>query len=191
MGNISKIIATTFLGIAIAISGCNNGGDGGNGDNGGNGGAGAGAGAAGKAGARVVHVSFGGTWSAAQRAAVVRGMNKSEGSKRYGVRFSEYKGGGSNHRGVRVQWFDRAVDRQLVAGMCVAGFWMGKGFNLMSISDSFVFDLGTIERIAKHEAEHAFGRLHLAPADRKRLERQYGRIPESMDWQPWPDKPAI
>ncbi len=147
-------------------------------------------------GIRTVPVSFEGDFTAEERKAVIAGANMSRGTKLYGVKFVEYKGSGylmRNH--VRVNWFDVKYERWIPGhhGAYVNGFYAGKGYNLISINNKFRGSPRAIRDIVHHEADHAFGRQHLPPDQKRKLELLRGGnpIPKSQDWTKWPVKSDI
>jgi len=143
---------------------------------------------------RTITVWFKGSFTDKEKSAVMRGMNNSLGSKRYGVGFSEYRGGGKpSGKYIQVDWFDAGYSRQIRHGHDVAAFWMRTPFNLMSFSSQHRGDYRSLKYLAEHETDHALGRNHLSADDRRSLEKLRGSlgITSSMDWQPWPSKPVM
>lgn len=143
-------------------------------------------------GIRTVRVVFEGDFTAAEKKAVLQGANASKGTKLYGVRFVEGRPYGSY---VRVNWFSVYHQHRIPGhhGATVNGFYAGKGFNLISINDKFRGDLSELKWITHHETDHAFGRLHLPKATKRKLELNRGGnpIPPSQDWTKWPEKSSI
>lgn len=147
-------------------------------------------------GVRVVRVVFEGNFTTAEKQAVVKGANMSRGTKLYGVRFVEHKRyGRPSGSYVRVNWFSVYNQHRIPGhhGATVNGFYAGKGFNLISINDKFRGDLQELKWITHHEADHAFGRMHLPKATKRKLELNRGgnTIPPSQDWTKWPTKSSI
>lgn len=145
---------------------------------------------------RTVKVLFKGSFTDKEKSAVLRGMNNSLGSKRYGVGFSEYRGGGyPSGKFVSVQWFSHNLETKIIGhhGLNVNGFYMTGGFRLVGINDKLRGKGGEIQRVCEHEADHAFGRMHLSSEDKRSLEMLRGNrgVTQSMDWQAWPSKPVI
>ena len=143
-------------------------------------------------GTRTVGVVFEGNFTAAEKAAILKGANASKGTKLYGVRFAEGRRSGSY---VRVNWFSVYHQHRIPGhhGAIVNGFYAGKGFNLISINDKFRGDLSELKWITEHETDHAFGRMHLPKATKRKLELNRGGnpIPPSQDWTKWPTKSSI
>jgi len=145
---------------------------------------------------RAVKVLFKGSFTDKEKSAVLRGMNNSLGSKRYGVGFSEYRGGGyPSGKFVSVKWFSHTLETKIIGhhGLNVNGFYMTGGFRLIGINDKLRGRGREIQYVCEHEADHAFGRMHLSSEDKQSLEMLRGNrgVTQSMDWQAWPSKPVI
>lgn len=120
-------------------------------------------------------------WNEARKTAVLVGMNESEGSHRYRTRFEE-----GPHNPLQIIFYSRLIETDIVGGMVVHGFY---NLNTMGISDTFQNDLKTIRDISRHEADHVHGRRHITRDEFRKLQKQFGRVPEAMTWQDWPDAP--
>ncbi len=145
---------------------------------------------------RTVKVLFKGSFTDKEKSAVLRGMNNSLGSKRYGVGFSEHRGGGyPSGKFVSVKWFSHTLETKIIGhhGLNVNGFYMTGGFRLIGINDKLRGRGREIQYVCEHEADHAFGRMHLSSEDKQSLEMLRGNrgVTQSMDWQAWPSKPVI
>jgi len=145
---------------------------------------------------RTVKVLFKGSFTDKEKSAVLRGMNNSLGSKRYGVGFSEYRGGGyPSGKFVSVKWFSHTLETKIIGhhGLNVNGFYMTGGFRLIGINDKLRGRGREIQYVCEHEADHAFGRMHLTAKQRKALGtmRMGGGVLPSMDWGQWPSKPVM
>lgn len=145
---------------------------------------------------RKVKVLFKEGFTTAERSAVMKGVNKSLGAKRYKVKFEEYRGSGyPSGKFVTVKWFSHTLENRVVGhhGTSVNGFYMTGGFRLIAINDKLRGKSKEIQYVCEHEADHAFGRMHLSRKDQKGLEMLHGkgRTTQSMNWGDWPIKPAI
>ena len=146
---------------------------------------------------RTVWVLFDGDFTEEERAAVVAGANMSEGTHRYEVQFAEYKKPGwpIDSTYVQVTWFPVSLQHRIPGhhGTTVNGFYAGEGYNLISINDKFKGDTESLQQIAHHEADHAFGRAHLSKDAKRKLELLRGGnpLPQWQDWTDWPEESSI
>jgi len=145
---------------------------------------------------RKVKVLFKEGFTTAERAAVLKGVNNSLGAKKYKVKFEEHRGSGyPSGKFVTVKWFSHTLETKVVGhhGTRVNGFYMTGGFRLIGINDKLRGKSREIQYVCEHEADHAFGRMHLSARDQKGLEMLHGkgRTTQSMNWGDWPSSPSI